>query len=231
MDNQYFEIKAGSITPTKIQYQKPVYMLSDGTSYNDGDFAYFYNLGVYDYTNIEYPIYIQEKDTTITDVDTQTLLYDNVFGNKLRFTSINGGYYSGGTWYDVTGGTTNYITEFVNGIIIDNLTGLAWIRNTGIVDYIVALTATTGVNIFGYTDWRVGNVQEQATIAVCSSTINQYGYKPFNNDGLSRVNWWTNTRNSTTSTMTIGGNGNSGPSNVTTVQRAYMICRDWFLNT
>ena len=98
----------GGITPSGIAYQRPQPTLQT-TSYATYDDAWQLANGGYNFNYPTNPLYTQQLDL-VTDNTGYTLLYNNAFGNKFRFTNIDG---SEATSSDFT-------------YIIDNLSGIAW---------------------------------------------------------------------------------------------------------
>lgn len=144
-----------------IAYRRPQ-LTGQLTSYRTGDDAWHLANGTYDYTPPLYPTsYAQLDPGAITPFT--TLLNNNVFGNKERYTDDAGG------------------QIYANGYIIDHLTGLGWynydlgdgIWNTHID---TAHAATT----LGYADWRLPNIEELYSI-LNKGQSNMLSGSPFSN--------------------------------------------------
>ena len=124
-----FEVLSGGIgacTPavvqSGIQYQRD-YFTYQVISYAAYDDAWQLANGGYNFTHPAIPLFIQELDL-VTDPTGNTLLYNNAFGNKIRWTNASG----------VLATSTETYT-------IDNLTGLAYVRPT--------TTRSSYDNVFG----------------------------------------------------------------------------------
>lgn len=151
-------VSSGGGSPSGIAYSRPQ-LTGQTTSYRTGDDAWNLANNVYDYTPPIYPVSYAQLDTFTT------LISDNAFGNKNRFTDING------------------LQVYSDDYIIDHLTGLGWSRiergasqdwNTNI-DESYNLTANT------FTDWRMTNLDEINTIINKETTLSApLDYSPFN---------------------------------------------------
>lgn len=147
-----------AIQQSGIAYQRPP-VSGLTTSYRTGDDAWHLVNGSYDYTPPTNPTHIAQLDTTHANPHFN-LVNNNAFGNKNRFTDING--------LQVYG--DSYIIDHLTGLGIYNaLTSGTWNTN---IDNIVSDTS------LGYTDWRMINVKEVMSIynSAFSSVLN---YAPF----------------------------------------------------
>ncbi len=134
-----------------IQYKRPTPTYVDH-SFNLFDDAYFNSINAYNYPRPTNPIYSQELDL-VADPNGYTLLHDNAFGNRIRFTDDTG--------VASTNGDDIYL--------IDNLTGLGHYINVGDTSFrgnYFAMIGTGGVfdtknqlGIHGYTDYFPANMQ------------------------------------------------------------------------
>jgi len=141
---------APGITPSGIAYQRQ-YETLQRTSYALYDEAWQLANGGYDYTPPTNPEYIQELDL-VTDNTGYTLLNNNAFGNKFRF-----------TFGDGTEATNAATTQYV----IDHLTGLGWLDSTA-NSFNTSWTNSFGAsgtlkgfndaNQSGYNDWFHPNI-------------------------------------------------------------------------
>ena len=132
--------EAGGISASGIAYQRPQ-LTGQTTSYRTGDDGWHLANGTYDYTPPIYPISYAELDTF------KTLISNNAFGNKNRFTDENG------------------LQVFGGGYIIDHYTGLgiAQARGFGSWDDMIDQT-NSYVHPLGFSDFRIANAQEIASI-------------------------------------------------------------------
>ncbi len=140
-DNITIEVPIATTQPSGIAYQRPS---STGqlVSYATGDDGYHYINGTYDYTPPTNPVSIAALDWSALE-PFKTLLYDNEYGDKNRFTD------------DV--GTQVY----ANDLVKDHFTGLMYYRllltdDTWTNQMAAAFNSTQG----GYSDWRVTNYNE-----------------------------------------------------------------------
>lgn len=130
-----------------IAYQRN-YTTRQVTSYTIYDDAYNMANGVYDYTELPNPLYIQRLDLDV-DSSGKTLLKNNFWGNKIRFTDVNGN-----------------ASLDTNGVyFVDNFTGLGhWASNTYIDSYNDMLgvggviEGLNTANFQGYNDWFIPNI-------------------------------------------------------------------------
>lgn len=130
-----------------IAYQRN-YTTRQVTSYTIYDDAYNMSNGVYDYTELPNPLYVQRLDID-SDSSGKTLLKNNFWGNKIRFTDVNG-----------------VASIDTNGVyFVDNFTGLGhWASNTYIDSYDDMLgvggiiEGLNTANFQGYNDWFLPNI-------------------------------------------------------------------------
>ena len=125
-------------TQSGIAYMNGIF--SQTTSYRTGDEAWQLANNVWDRTPPSYPSVIQSLDYSDAD-PFNTLLYDNAFGNKSRFTDEAG-------TAAVSGSNTS------SGLVIDHLTGYMWYAPavTG-SNWDSAIDACVASSQSSYTDW------------------------------------------------------------------------------
>jgi hypothetical protein len=104
----------GGSLPEGIAYQEPNNHNFSNTMYAVGDAKWRYDNNLYMREQPTTPVYYQKLDPNSTD-PINTLLYDNIFGNRLRFTDDNGD-----AIIDLT-------TQILQGVY-DHLTGRIWKR-------------------------------------------------------------------------------------------------------
>ena len=148
--------------PTRfgIAYQRPP-LTGQKISYRDGDDGYHLINGTFNYIPPLYPVSYARLDYTSLSPFT-TLVDNNSFGNKDRFTALDG---------------SQTITD---NIVFDNLTGLYWdiiIKPVAIWDDAIdnAVNSVSG----GFTDWRLANRNELQSI-MDYSLIDKANYIPLN---------------------------------------------------
>jgi hypothetical protein len=159
------EVPTGGGSPSGIVYDFPA-LSGQWTSYRTGDDGWLAQNGWYDYTRPSNPVYIQELDLTLSNYYYR-LKNDNVFGNKLRFT-------------DVDGGQTFSSTGNKNLVFIDHLTGLMWTRTritNGNWDTFIdtSLTHSVVVNSVTYDDWAAPNIEIFKQLFMSQSRLIQDG--------------------------------------------------------
>lgn len=166
-----------------IAYQRPS-LTGQLTSYRTGDDGWNLANGVYDYTPPEYPTSFAKLDLDAVSPFT-TLLHNNAFGNKNRFT-------------DSIGGQT-----YANDYVIDHLTGLGYYR-------VIQGTSTTwdtnidnavASTLLSFTDWRVCNFQEYDVIG--DRSMVGFNYAPFNLNGATVSVFQTSTTRNDSTTQYI----------------------------
>ena len=133
-------------TPSGIQYQRPSVMAQD-TSYATNDNAWNIVNGVYTYVPPVLPIHTAALDLTHA-TPYYFLVENNVFGNKDRFTALDG--------------TNVYPSNYV----IDHLTGLGWGRTMlGLsTNWNAKLIEATGLTIAGFSDFRLPSQTEYTSV-------------------------------------------------------------------
>lgn len=150
MKGYYANIEQVGSSPSGIEYQRiPPTQI---TSYATGDFGWCVQNGRYSWTDNLNPLYIQELDLTASSTFIfYRLKHNNGFGNKIRFTDINGNA-SSDTRYNFDKSPTTG-TQY----IIDHLTGLGFftqIITTGGVDTWTTLMNNISTRTdLGYDDW------------------------------------------------------------------------------
>lgn len=154
----------GGSTPSGIAYDRPI-LTGQTTSYRTGDDAWSLANGVYDYTPPVYPVSFAALDFNAVSPFT-TLISNNAFGNKNRFTDING------------------LQVYGDNYVIDHLTGLGIYRvvtnNTEIWGLMIDRAVASTQNSF--TDWRMVNRNELASIQQLTPLLNTLNYSPLNID-------------------------------------------------
>ena len=152
----------GGSTPSGIAYDRPI-LTGQTTSYRTGDDAWNLANGVYDYTPPVYPVSFAALDFNAISPFT-TLISNNAFGNKNRFTDING------------------LQVYGDNYVIDHLTGLGIYRvvtnNTEIWGLMIDRAVASTQNSF--TDWRMVNRNELASIQQLTPLLNTLNYSPLN---------------------------------------------------
>jgi len=145
---------SSGVTPAGIAYQRPL-PTGQNISYEVYDDAWQLANNPYSAPPTN-PLYTQELDLD-TDDTGKTLLYDSEFGNKFRFTDVNG----------IEEDSTSEI------YIIDNLTGLGWYKNAtslGVKSFNNALGIGGTLEIrnnallLGFSDWKLANSNEARSI-------------------------------------------------------------------
>jgi hypothetical protein len=147
-----------------IAYSRPIYS-GVTTSYRVGDEGYHFQNGTFDYTPPVFPISHAKLDLNAANPFV-TLVDNNAFGNKNRFTYLDG--------------TQTYTTNYA----IDHLTGLGWnydlYPDTGWNAHIDNSNAST---FGGFTDWRLPAMIEWFTIFDRETSASYKGrglsYSPF----------------------------------------------------
>lgn len=137
-NNKYFNIKSSS---SGIAYHRPIRNYPN-SSYRTGDDRWQELNNPYPDAP-DNPLYAQDGGG-----GWNTLKYDNVFGNKNRFTST-------------TGGTPNGAVE---GVIIDHLTGFMWDYTEYAGSWDTAIDNSMSSTTAGYTDWRLPTLNEMLTL-------------------------------------------------------------------
>jgi hypothetical protein len=159
------------------------------TSYRTGDDGWLAQNGFYDYTRPSNPLYIQELDLSLSNYYYR-LKYNNIFGNKLRFTDVDG----------------NQIFPAINNknlVFIDHYTGLMWTRtritNSNWDNFIdTSLTHSVIVNSVTYNDWAAPNIEIFKQLFMSTSRLIQDGANLIFNMDLNGDNKSSTTNESTT---------------------------------
>jgi hypothetical protein len=150
-------------------YARPTPRFGLSTSYRTYDDAWQYQNGTYTTGYAQSGGQLQTLDAT--DLNSETLTLDNIHGNKNRFTDGLGGQ----DWANaVVGDLTDkrWLTQ-------DHLTGLEWINQNIFVatngtiangGYNDNLATANGLNIYGYSDYRIAAMHEINTIPYNSSS-------------------------------------------------------------
>jgi hypothetical protein len=187
-----------TIVPSGIVYNFPA-LSGQYTSYRTGDDGWLVQNGWYNYTRPINPLYIQDLDLTLSNYYYR-LKNDNVFGNKLRFT-------------DVDGNQTFPATANKNLVFIDHLTGLMWTRtritNSNWNTFIdTSLTHSVVVDSVTYDDWAAPSVDIFKQLFMSQSRLIQDGANVIFNMDLNSVNKTSTTNlSSTTQDYVIVTNG------------------------
>jgi hypothetical protein len=226
MKNEYYIVKesGGSLPKSGIAYKRPIVNIKD-VQYRVGDGKWHWDNGTYIFSNPTTPEYYQDR------IGLYGLTNNNVWGHNYRFCGMDGGYYDGVGYYNVTGGTSNYATSYPNEVIIDHLTGLGWYfyktldGETAIWN--AAIDATHNVNLFslGYTDWRLASKDEWVTLAYIRTSLVQFNYQPLNQPNYAPNGWLIDRTSST-----IAFRDTSQQVTQTNIGNAfgYLICRTWY---
>lgn len=178
-------------------YARPTPRFALSTIYVTYDDGWQYQAGTYTTGYSQGPGTMQALDET--DLNSETLLYNNIHGNKNRFTDGNGNQ----DWTNAVPGDLNdrrWLTQ-------DHLTGLEWINQNIFVatggafinsTYINNLNLAATLNIYGYSDYRIAAMHEINSIpANSASTYFRTPYLnliPGSNTNLSSCSMRTNTR-------------------------------------
>ena len=206
--------RGGGTSASGIAYDRPV-LTGQTTSYRTGDDAWSLANGVYDYTPPVYPVSYAALDFNAVSPFT-TLISNNAFGNKSRFTDDLG------------------TQIYANNYIIDHYTGLgyadtlrggsqSWDTN---IDEAVALTFNS------FSDWRVANFYE--IYSIVDTSDKPLNYSPFNFSGSpTSVLQTSTTRHDNTLQylrMVISSYVNSAAENKTTAlsSRGYLAVRNHY---
>ena len=194
-------------TPSGIAYFRPQ-LTGQTTSYRTGDDAWNLANNVYDYTEPTYPSSYAKLDNDAVSPFT-TLLNNNAFGNKNRFT-------------DDVGGQT-----YSNNYVIDHLTGLGWyiVASTG-VDWNTFIDNAQSSTQNSFSDWRVPNKRELSSIADNELT-EVLNYSPFSfNSGFLFAS--TTLTSSTTTAYRISTGGVVGAQTKTVTNHYSFIVRNHY---
>ena len=129
------------------------------TSYSTYDEGWQLANGAYDYTPPVHPVSYAQLDNSSLNPFV-TLLDNNAFGNKNRFTDIDG------------------LQVYTSGYIIDHLTGYGIVRGSTKTWY-DHLTAANSLSLEGFNDFRLCNLYEGWSILNFGNS-NTHSYAPFN---------------------------------------------------
>lgn len=150
-----------------IAYQRPP-LTGQDTSFATYDDNWHRANGTYDYTPPVYPVSYALLDTTAT-YPFETLVHNNFFGNKYRFT-------------DSTGDSSGVATT-AEGYFIDHLTGLGYKKvQLNNLDFLTALSTAQALSFNGFDDWRVVNIKELYSL-FWYETGDGLNYSPINISG------------------------------------------------
>ncbi len=143
----YVNSNCPTVNPSTIYYSRPPLtgMYQIYYNYDDG---WQLSAGTYNYIQPIRPLSIAKLDTSqIGILKNNTLISNNFYGNKYRFT-------------DEFGGQT-YTSKYM----IDHLTGLGWDMNlrSGLT-FSQCLLLSTGNTLAGFADWRLPNINEYDTL-------------------------------------------------------------------
>jgi len=155
----------GGAAPSGIAYNFPS-LSGQYTSYRTGDDGWLVQNGWYNYTRPINPLYIQELDLSLSNYYYR-LKNNNIFGNKLRFTDIDG--------TQVFSATGNK-----NLVFIYHLTGLMWTRTritNGSWDNFIdtSLTHSVVVDSVTYDDWAAPSIEIFKQLFMSNSRLIQDG--------------------------------------------------------
>jgi len=150
----------GGASPSGIAYDR-VLLTGQTTSYRTGDDAWSLANGVYDYTPPVYPVSYAALDFNAVSPFT-TLISNNAFGDKNRYTDVNG------------------LQVYGDNYVIDHLTGLGWlnIEKTG-MDWNGFIDDAYGLTTLTFSDWRVPSINEFVSIMNRDITV-PTNFAPFN---------------------------------------------------
>lgn len=206
--DKYFNVQT-QVQKSGIAYQRPT---STGrlSSFRNGDYGYHRALGTYDYTPPPNPIHIAQLDWT-SGSPFITLKENNIFGNKSRFTDING----------------NEPGSFTTNYVIDHLTGLAWNRVlSSLVTWNDAIDTAQAFSFEGFSDWRVSSIDETHSI-LNYTTFETLNYSPMNSLFHSNNQWTSVVQNSSNAYYHNPVHGNIGFVSIGSNAR-YLLCRNHF---
>lgn len=194
------------VAQSGIAYQRPS-LTGQTTIYRTGDDGWHLSNGTYDYTPPVYPVSYAQLDTFITLVD------NNAFGNKNRFTDENG------------------LQVYTNEYVIDHLTGLGWDFDLDVNTYSWNDTIDNAIasSKYSYTDWRIPNVKEWNSILQLDAnlTTTMLNYAPFNMTTILRKSCSTTLPTSTTSCL-IWQTVNFGSNLKTNVNKLMYLVRNHY---
>lgn len=156
-------------TQAGIAYKRPQ-LTGQITSFRTGDDGYNLANGVYDYTPPSTPVSFARL------LNFKTLIDNNFFGNKNRFTDING------------------LQVYGDDYVIDNYTGLGWYRAIfTFVNWNDAIDNAFASTQNSFSDWRIPSISELWGLADMSEASRALDYAPFsetnNNFWISSTTW------------------------------------------
>lgn len=144
--------------------------------------------GFYNDTTPENPTHVATLDVNNL-YPNHFLLKDNEFGNKSRFTDLNGNYYTNP--YNNTSGTS--VNMYDDNYMIDHLTGYGW----GVEPYDIMTWSDTiliqvpSLVIAGFSDFVLPSINEVLDLSIWQTQSLGLGYYPFNI--LNTYQLWTST--------------------------------------
>jgi len=182
-DGNTYNISAGGsfvctpgTVPSGIAYKRPT-LTGQLTSYRTGDDAWRLLNSEYVNTQPAYPVSYAQLDTTALD-PFRTLLNNNAFGNKNRFTDENG------------------LQVYGNNYAIDHLTNIGWYLTVqSAVTWNNAIDNSVAFTVLGYTDFYLPSIKEMESIVDVEDN-DVLIYSPFNfSNAIGGVDLWTSTTN------------------------------------
>lgn len=167
-----------------IAYNRPI-PTGQVTSYRTGDDGWNLINGVYSYTPPSNPLYIAALDfNAVTPF--LTLVDNNAFGNKDRFTDVNG------------------LQVYANNYAIDHLTGLGWFTLVfPLSSWNTAIDSANASVLLGFSDWMIPNNKYMEYILNLELS-NAMDYTPFRTPPNMGVILWTSTTNISFNTSAFG---------------------------
>jgi hypothetical protein len=195
-----------SVTPSGIFYQRP-FLTGQTTSYANYDDGWNLANGIYTYTRPTNPVSVAELATF------STLKQNNAFGNKNRFTDING------------------LQVYTDHYIIDHLTGLGWYsQSSSTYNWATTILGAYNATDLGYTDWRIPNMGELLSIRNLNQGTAPYGYAPLATHFYQNGNFWSSTTmpSDTNNAIRVSSGALEANNTKTTVQRP-LYCRNHYV--
>ena len=195
-----------------IAYQ-PIILTGQLTSYFLYDDAWHLANGTYNYTPPTEPLSYSRLDMSSID-PFFTLVDNNSFGNKNRFTDVNG------------------LQVYPTNYVIDHLTRLGWLNDftkTAILQ--TALSNAAAATDHSFSDWRVPNINEIESITRYKSNLESFEYPPFSKRFNSDQHIWTSTRrikNPSTIGQTFRPFFGISSAFAITASKIYLTCRNHF---
>jgi len=147
-----------------ILYKRP-YINGQEISYTVGDSGWHLANGTYDYALTGTTI--QNYDYSVSN-SFYKLKENNVYGNKVRFSTDNGDKPVDG----LAGFITNSFSSSTNYYVIDHLTGLGWLRiKVGYnQSWANGIATANAFSWSGYTDWRMPSRDELSSVIYYGSS-------------------------------------------------------------